>query len=517
MPILGAQSAGTKGSPTAPTIGTATLSGTTASVPFTAPSFSKLPITSYTVTSSPGGFTGTGASSPISVAGLSYNTAYTFSVTATTSNGTSVSSAASNSVTPSIPYWLDFIASPNGLLSNSTNIVGTSTNAYVCGLTYNPSFLQVGFLSKLNLNGTVSWAKDGTSQSSYINSVTVATSGNIYICGHTGSSAHITKVNSNGSIAWTRALSYSGGNITGYSIAIDSSENVYVAGLGRDSRTIYGVGFVVKYNSSGTIQWQRTLYSTVETAILYAVTVDPSGNVIVGGRGRTSGGSIGYLLAKYNSSGAIQWQKAGYTGSNQEQISTLTCDSSGNIYAGGKAGSGATAFLAKFDTNGTNSWVRQFNYGNGANTQSVVTGIGIDSSGNISIGGHTEANSGVNPYAFIIKYNSSGTLQLNRTYGVLNTTGTGSFAFGVGSDDTFYHMTSGRYLWHLPNDGSKTGTYSSGSGASMVYGTGFSLNTLNTLSNFVNGNLTEVAGQHSDSAGTLAFTDSVTTITTTAI
>jgi hypothetical protein len=100
MPILGAQSAGTKGSPTAPTIGTVTLSGTAASVPFTAPSFSKLPITGYTVTSSIGSLTNTGASSPITISGLSPGTTYTFTVTATNANGTSTASAASNSVTP---------------------------------------------------------------------------------------------------------------------------------------------------------------------------------------------------------------------------------------------------------------------------------------------------------------------------------------------------------------------------------------------------------------------------------
>jgi hypothetical protein len=104
MPILGSQSAGTKGPSTTPTIGTATAGNASASITFTAPSFSKLPITSYTVTASPGGATGTGASSPITVSGLSNGTGYTFTVTANNSNGVSEASSASNSATPVQPY-----------------------------------------------------------------------------------------------------------------------------------------------------------------------------------------------------------------------------------------------------------------------------------------------------------------------------------------------------------------------------------------------------------------------------
>jgi len=89
--------------PGAPTIGTATggAPGTgTTSVSFTAPAYNGgPPPTSYTVTSSPGGLTATGAGSPLVVTGLSGGTPYTFTVTATNANGTGPASAASNLVT----------------------------------------------------------------------------------------------------------------------------------------------------------------------------------------------------------------------------------------------------------------------------------------------------------------------------------------------------------------------------------------------------------------------------------
>ena len=58
--------------PGAPTIGTAASLNTAASVEFTPPSNLGIPavITSYTATSSPGGFTGTGSSSPVTVSGI---------------------------------------------------------------------------------------------------------------------------------------------------------------------------------------------------------------------------------------------------------------------------------------------------------------------------------------------------------------------------------------------------------------------------------------------------------------
>ncbi len=87
--------------PDAPTIGIAVGGNAQASVSFIAPvSAHGSPITNYTVTSNPGGITGTGTSSPIIVNNLTNGTAYNFTITATNGVGTSPASNISNSVIP---------------------------------------------------------------------------------------------------------------------------------------------------------------------------------------------------------------------------------------------------------------------------------------------------------------------------------------------------------------------------------------------------------------------------------
>jgi hypothetical protein len=88
--------------PTAPRITSVSGENTAATVSFTAPSDfgGASSITSYTVTSSPGGFTCTTSTLSCQVTGLTNGTAYTFTVTATTAGGgTSVASSSSTPVT----------------------------------------------------------------------------------------------------------------------------------------------------------------------------------------------------------------------------------------------------------------------------------------------------------------------------------------------------------------------------------------------------------------------------------
>ena len=121
--------------PDAPTIGTATAGDTTASVSFTAPANNGgASITGYTVTSNPGGITGTGASSPISVTGLTNGTAYTFTVTATNSAGTGSASSASNSVTPKASQTITFTNPGSQNFGTTPTLTATSTSSLTVSL-----------------------------------------------------------------------------------------------------------------------------------------------------------------------------------------------------------------------------------------------------------------------------------------------------------------------------------------------------------------------------------------------
>ena len=144
--------------PGAPIIGTATAGNAQVSITFAAPADNGgSAITAYTVTSSPGAFTGTGAGSPISVTGLTNGVAYTFSVTATNGVGTGSFSAASNSVTPKAAQTITF-ANPGAQNFGTAPILSATATS---GLTLTFSSSTAGVCT-ITSGGTLSFVTTGT-------------------------------------------------------------------------------------------------------------------------------------------------------------------------------------------------------------------------------------------------------------------------------------------------------------------------------------------------------------------
>ncbi len=248
---------GTSLAPDAPTIGTATSGGTdaNASVTFTPPvRTGGSPITGYTVTSSPGGYTGTGTTSPIVVNNLLNNTAYTFSVTATNAIGTGSASAASNQITtpattvPQSPtintvtpghsrITIDFTPRNNGgsgvtvyhATANPGNHTGNSASSpvTVTGLTDGVTYTVT--VDATNANGTSVQSDPGTA----IPAVTVPDAPTIgtAFAGNTQASIPFTAPSNNGgSVITSYTATSTPGSFTGI-LSQAGSGTIVVTGL----------------------------------------------------------------------------------------------------------------------------------------------------------------------------------------------------------------------------------------------------------------------------------------------
>ena len=257
--------------------------------------------------------------------------------------------AAAGAAGASEDYWI-------ATLGGSVDDVGkgidvdSSGNVYVIGDTSSSGAgSNDALIAKYDESGVIQWQRT-LGGSGYENGmqIKVDSSSNAYLIGQTQSGGQgvndylIAKYNSSGTLQWSRTLGGSSGDV-GNGIAVDSSANVYVIGYHSfDFKPRFGFA---KYNSSGAIQWQRTLGTTSESDVGHGIDVDSSGNVYVFGETNSSGaGGDDFLFAKYNSSGTIQWQHT-LGGSNDTKGRAGVVDSSGNVYIAGYTNSaGAGSF-----------------------------------------------------------------------------------------------------------------------------------------------------------------------------
>jgi ABC-type amino acid transport substrate-binding protein len=238
----------------------------------------------------------------------------------------------------------------------------------------------------------------------------------------------------------------------GYSVAVDLSGNVYVAGNYSGDLNVGGVilpdyagydFFVVKYDSSGAVVWAKSEDNSVANSDTYgySVAVDLSGNVYVAGfySGDLNVGGVilpdyagdDFFVVKYDSSGAVVWAKSNSNSAanNYDRAYSVAVDLSGNVYvAGYRSGdlnvggiilpnySSDDFFVVKYDSGGGVVWAKS-NNNSMANMIDAARYVAVDLSGNVYVAGSYSGDLNVGgvilpDYAgndfFVVKYDSSG-------------------------------------------------------------------------------------------------------------
>jgi len=165
---------------------------------------------------------------------------------------------------------------------------------------------------------------------------------------------------------------------------------------------------------SGTLQWQKILGGS-GTEIANSVAIDSSDNIIVGGYTSSDGaGGNDFLIAKYNSSGTLQWDRT-LGGSSNDLLNHVAVDASDNIFAVGyTASDGAGGFdclIAKYNSSGTLQWDRTL----GGSDYDELFGVAIDSNGNVIVCGMTDSDGDASGSMIVAKVPSDGSLE--GTYG----------------------------------------------------------------------------------------------------
>jgi hypothetical protein len=248
---------------------------------------------------------------------------------------------------------------------------------------------------------------------------------------------YITKYNTDGSPAWIKQFGTSG---TDYAMGTgnDNAGNVYAAGYTNGAftgATNLGSndGFITKYTAAGTLAWVKQ-FGTAADDTSVGISVDSNGNSYIIGKtygafaGNVTQGAYDAYIAKYDTNGTQTWIKQFGTNQDDEAIG-VSLDSNDNIYvlgatagafAGNTNASGLDVFVSKYNSSGTQAWVKQL--GSSGNNYANINGISTDSTGNVFITGYTDGtfsgNTSLGSYdGFVAKYSSTGTLAWVKQFG----------------------------------------------------------------------------------------------------
>ena len=245
--------------------------------------------------------------------------------------------------------------------------------------------------------------------------------GHTKIAGRTDNNALLVKTDSSGNIQWNKTY---GGLYTDevHSVVVSSDGGFVAAGVTSPSSTL-GLLWVFKVSSSGVMLWNNT-YGGTHNENGWSITSARDGGYIVAGSSNNFGtGNGDFWVIKIDESGTMQWNKAYGTPGSDVAYSIIQTSDDGYAFTGRQ--NNQQCILVKIDSSGMLQWNRTY-----CDPQIGSTGYSLiqTSDSGYAIGGSIGSGSTLgssNDTAlqrdyWLVKTDSSGTLEWSKTYGGYN-------------------------------------------------------------------------------------------------
>jgi len=328
------------------------------------------------------------------------------------------------STSNSIDYQWNITWGESGIAEGARALaLDSSGNIYLAGFTNNTISGDFDMcLVKFDNLGQYQWNRTwGGSYEDSAAAIGLDSSDNIYLAGgigHLGGETAdmcLVKFDSNGQYQWNRTWGGSKYDFA-HAVALDSSDNIYLAGKYRyDNLRSDSDVCLVKFDSNGQYLWNRTWGGSYDEEA-YSIALDSSDNIYLAGYIIVDDGPMDFCLVKFNNLGDYQWNST-WGGSYDDHAFDIALDSSENIYLAGfytiVNDIDFDFCLVKFNNLGEYLWNRTF----GGNGMDWATSIVLDSSDNIYIGGVVDTT-GLGNYDFcLVECDNLGFQQWNHTWG----------------------------------------------------------------------------------------------------